>query len=53
MNTHNIICFEADWLYSKSQKREERFNLKTEPMLEWLKEYHGCDIIGTHTNPCV
>ena len=44
---HNIICLEAEWLYN-SGKKENRFNLKTEPLLNWLKEFHQCDVIYRH-----
>ncbi|MDE6668536.1 MAG: hypothetical protein K2K26_02495, partial [Muribaculaceae bacterium] len=44
---HNIICLEAEWLYN-SDKGNEGFNLKTEPLLNWLKEFHHCDIIYRH-----
>lgn len=46
-NAHNIICLEAEWLYN-SCKKDNRFNLKTEPLLNWLKEYHNCDVIYRH-----
>lgn len=44
---HNIICLEAEWLYN-SAKKTDRFNLKTEPLLNWLKEFHECDVIYRH-----
>lgn len=44
---HNIICLEAEWLYN-SCKKDHRFNLNTEPLLNWLKEYHHCDVIYRH-----
>ena len=44
---HNIICLEAEWLYNFC-KRDSRFNLKTEPLLNWLKEFHQCDVIYRH-----
>lgn len=44
---HNIICLEAEWLYNSNRKKE-RFNLKTEPLLNWLKEFHQCDVIYRH-----
>lgn len=47
MKAHNIICLEAEWLYN-SCKKNNRFNLKTEPLLNWLKEYHQCDVIYRH-----
>lgn len=47
MKPHNIICLEAEWLYN-SCKKDNRFNLKTEPLLNWLKEYHHCDVIYRH-----
>ncbi|MDE5850283.1 MAG: hypothetical protein K2H38_09095 [Muribaculaceae bacterium] len=45
--SHNIICLEAEWLYNSGRKGE-RFNLKTEPLLNWLKEFHQCDVIYRH-----
>lgn len=42
---HNIICFEAEWLYNSG---DNRFNLKTEPLLNCLKEFHQCDVIYRH-----
>lgn len=44
---HNIICLEAEWLYNSCSK-DSRFNLKTEPLLNWLKEFHHCDVIYRH-----
>lgn len=41
---HNIICFEAEWQYNE-QPKENRFNLSTAPMLNCIKEYHGCSTI--------
>ena len=43
---HNIICLEAEWLYNSC--KNNRFNLKTEPLLNWLKEFHGCSVIYRH-----
>ena len=40
--SHNIICLEAEWEYSK---QENRFSLNTLPMLNWLKEAYDCEII--------
>lgn len=40
---HNIICFEAEWLYNNN--KENRFNLKTESLLTCIKEFYGCKII--------
>lgn len=42
---HNIICFEAEWLYNSG---DNKFNLKTEPLLNCLKEFHQCDVIYRH-----
>lgn len=47
MKPHNIICLEAEWLYNSCPK-DNRFNLKTEHLLNWLKEYHHCDVIYRH-----
>lgn len=44
---HDIICLEAEWLYN-SCKRSNRFNLKTEPLLNCLKEFYGCKVIYRH-----
>ena len=44
---HNIICIEAEWLYNFC-KRDHRFDLRTEPLLNWLKEFHQCDVIYRH-----
>lgn len=41
---HNIICLEAEWYYNSHEKKD-RFNLNTEPLLRWLKEYHGCNVV--------
>lgn len=46
-SAHNIICLEAEWLYN-ANKKKDRFNLKTEPLLNWLKEFHHCDVIYRH-----
>lgn len=47
MKAHNIICLEAEWLYNSGRKKN-RFNLKTEPLLNWLKEFHQCNVIYRH-----
>ena len=39
---HNIICFETEWKYNFEQYK---FDLNSEPLLRWLKEYHHCEII--------
>lgn len=44
MKANNIICFETEWLYNNVEKRN-RFNLKTESLLNCLKEFYGCEII--------
>ncbi len=44
---HNIICLEAEWMYNSCAK-SNKFNLKTEPLLNWLKEYHQCNVIYRH-----
>ena len=46
-NAHNIICLEAEWRYNSCEK-DNRFNLKTESLLNWLKEFHHCDVIYRH-----
>ena len=45
MTSHNIICFDGEWQYAKSQPKDNGFNLKTEPLLNWLKEFYNCDVI--------
>ena len=40
----NIICFETEWLYNHHEKKD-RFNLNCQPILQCLKEFHGCDFI--------
>lgn len=42
---HNIICLEAEWLYNDN---DYKFNLKSEPLLQCLKEYYGCEVIYRH-----
>lgn len=42
---HNIICLEGEWQYAESQPKDNRFNLNTAPLLNWLKEYHDIDVI--------
>ena len=44
---HNIICLEADWEY-RYDKRNNKFSLNTEPLLNWLRTFHGCDIVYRH-----
>ena len=39
---HNIICLAAEWEY-RNVKRN-KFSLSTEPLLNWLRTFHGCDI---------
>lgn len=41
---HHIICLEAEWEYSEKNK-ENRFSLKTLPMLNWLQEIYDCEVI--------
>ena len=41
---HNIICLEAEWEY-RYDKRNNKFSLNTEPLLNWLRTFHGCDIV--------
>lgn len=45
MANHNIICFEAEWLYNDN---DYKFNLKSEPLLQCLREFHGCEVIYRH-----
>lgn len=40
----NIICFETEWLYNH-QETNNRFNLNSQPVLQWLKDFHNIDII--------
>ncbi|MBR3027582.1 MAG: hypothetical protein IKH58_05505 [Bacteroidales bacterium] len=47
MAYHNIICLEAEWQF-RYEKEEKKFSLNTQPLLHWLKEFHGCDIIYRH-----
>lgn len=47
MKAHNIICLEAEWLYNSGRKKD-CFNLKTESLLNWLKEFHQCNVIYRH-----
>lgn len=42
MANHNIICLEAEWLYND---KDYKFNLKSEPLLHCLREYHGSEVI--------
>ena len=41
---HDIICLETDWLYNDSEK-ENRFDLKTDLLLNCLKDFHKVNII--------
>ncbi len=43
---HNIICLEAEWEYRYDKRY--KFSLNTEPLLNWLKTFHGCDIVYRH-----
>ena len=43
---HNIICLEAEWEYRNAQSN--KFSLNTEPLLNWLRTFHGCDIVYRH-----
>lgn len=38
----NIFCLEGEWLLNK---QEEKFNLKTEPLLNWLREFYDCKVL--------
>lgn len=42
---HNIICLEGEWQFAESQPKGNRFSLNTAPLLNWLKEYYGIDVI--------
>ena len=44
---HNIICLEAEWEY-RYDKRNNKFSLNTEPLLNWLRTFHGRDIVYRH-----
>ena len=44
---HNIICLEAEWEY-RYDKRNNKFSLNTEQLLNWLRTFHGCDIVYRH-----
>ena len=46
MALHNIICLVAEWQFRYD--KDKTFNLNTQPLLHWLKEFHGCDIIYRH-----
>lgn len=54
MAAHNIICLEAEWLYNDNQ---DKFDLKSEYILECLKEFHNFELIHRHvlslTWPCL
>ena len=43
---HNIICLEAEWEYRYD--KSNKFSLNTEPLLNWLRTFHGCDIVYRH-----
>lgn len=43
---HNIICLEAEWEYRYDKRN--KFSLNTEPLLNWLRTFHGCDIVYRH-----
>ena len=34
--------------YITYEKEDKKFSLNTQPLLHWLKEFHGCDIIYRH-----
>ena len=38
----NIFCLEGEWLLNSKQSK---FNLKTEPLLNWLREFHDCKVL--------
>lgn len=42
MALHNIICLEAEWEFNNN---ENKFNLKTERILECLKDFHSFELI--------
>lgn len=44
-SSHNIICIEGEWEYREDKTK---FNLNTEPLLNWLKAFHGCDVVYRH-----
>ena len=39
---HGIVCFETEWLHNNGDKR---FNLQTNSLLQFLKDFYDCDII--------
>ena len=39
---HGIICFETEWLHNNE---DNRFNLQTSALLNFLKDFYGCDVI--------
>lgn len=45
MAVKGIICFEAEWLFRKSSNK---FNLNSEPLFHWLKEFYNCNVIYRH-----
>lgn len=45
MSAHNIICLEAEWLYNDNRYK---FDLKSEPLLQCLKEFHKIELIHRH-----
>lgn len=44
-SNHNIICLEAEWQFRDDKNK---FCLNTEPLLHWLKEFYGCEVIYRH-----
>ena len=44
---HHIICLEAEWEY-RNDKPDNTFSFNTEPLLNWLRTFHGCDIVYRH-----
>lgn len=40
--TKNIFCLEGEWLLNS---KPSSFNLKTESLLNWLREFHGCKVL--------
>lgn len=47
MTGNNIICFEGEWEFN-SQKKDNKFNLNSGALLQWLKDFHGCSVIHRH-----
>lgn len=42
---NNIICLEAEWLYTNVPNKKDKFDLKTEAMLELVSAFHDIEVI--------